>query len=186
MNLKKSVDEHPGIFFLATLAVGFVAGWGAYSAIQLASGHTSITLDRLKQLEGTDAQDKKALLAKVAELELDRANLVKTLEVNRPTTGNYLRNIAITPKSPAELKIGSDIAIAFDYVLNKGETAHIYAMAIGIVGYGVSPVSGAGTLSRRLTGKKAVKVSKIKLEILSNIDGSQLYVMEVPVEYTFK
>lgn len=186
MAFKQAVEEHIAIFFLGTLAIGFAAGWGAFSAIQLATGHTSISIDRLKQLEGPDAQDKKALLVKLQELEIERASLQQQLQTNRPTTGNYVRNVVLSPASPAVLKVGSSITVKFDYVLTKGESASIWAKGDGPTQYnGASPVTGFGSEEREITGLRPGKVSEVEISMGAR-DGESLYKMTLPVDYTFK
>jgi hypothetical protein len=153
MSLNQTIEDHIVLFFLGTLAIGFTAGWGAFSAIQLATGHTSISVDRLRQLEGPEAQEKKALLDKLGDLETELALLQQQLLTNRPKTGNYVRNIVVEPSSPAELKVGAGIKVKFDYVLSKGDSATIWAKGDGPTSYKpASPVTGFGTDERGITG----------------------------------
>lgn len=185
MSFKQAIENHIGLFFLGTLAIGFASGWGAFSAIQLASGHTSISVDRLKQLESSDAQDKRKLLARQEELEIEQAKLQQRLAINRPITGNYVRNIILSPPSPAILKVGTRIEVKFDYVLTKGEIAHIWVMADNASYEGASPVTGSGTSQRGINLNAPGKLSEITFHMASS-DGTTLYEMKIPVEYLFK
>lgn len=186
MSFKQTVENNIIVFFLGTLALGFATGWGAFSAIQFATGQTSISIDRLKQLEGPEAQDKRALLNRVQELELERLALQQALQTNRPTTGNYVRNVVISPASPAELKVGEQITVKFDYVLTGGERANVWAIGDGPTTYsGSSELTGSGTAERHITGQRPGKVTSVRLS-MSGKDGHELYEMQIPVEFTFR
>ena len=188
MGLKQAVEDHIVLFILGTLAAGFVSGWSAFSAIQVASGRTSISIDRLRQLEAPNTQDKKALIARVQELELERADLQKRLLSNRPSTGNYARGVIVSPPSPAELKIGTPIKVKFDYVLAQGQSAMAWATAEGSAHFthsGSGLLTGSGTEERHITGGSAGTVTTIAISI-SATNGEVLYRMTLPVEYVFK
>ena len=186
MSFKQALEDHIAIFFLGTLATGFLSGWGAFSAIQFATNRTSISIERLKQLEGPDAIEKKTLQTRIEELELERNSLLQQLAVNRPKTGNYVRNVILTPKSPAVLPIGARIKVKYDYVLTKGEEADIWARGDGSNWYSASsPVSGSGTDERELGCNKAGKVREVTISMCGK-DGCDLYNMTLPVDYTFK
>jgi hypothetical protein len=186
MSFKEAIENHIALFFLGTLTVGFASGWGAYRAIQIATGQTSISIDRLKELERPVTVDKNALQTKVEELELERNDLLKRLARNRPTTGNYVHNVVITPTSPAVLGIGSAITVRFDYVLAKDEQASIWAWADGPTQYyGAAPVSGTGTEEAQITGQRAGKVREVTIR-MGSTDGETLYEMKLPVDFTFK
>lgn len=175
MSFKQSIENNIGFFFLGTLVTGFACGWGAYIAIQAATGQTSISIDRLKQLENPVTIDKNSLRTKVEELELERADLLRRLARNRPTTGNYVHNVVITPTSPAVLSIGSAITVKFDYVLAEGEKARIWARGDGPTQYyGAHPVSGVGTEERKIHGLRAGKVREVTINMGSTDGGESL------------
>jgi hypothetical protein len=185
MGLRQTVEENIVVFFVGTLVAGFIAGWSALSGLQAATGHTAISIDRLKELEGPAAQEKKGLLEKIGDLEMERASLLQRLKTNRPSTGNYVLDLVLSPPSPASLRVGDHITVRFLYVLNKGEEASIWATADGPVEYyGASPVTGSGTDERELKGQRPGKVKEVEIT-MGTPDGETLYVMKFPVDYTF-
>lgn len=187
MSLRETAERNIGLFVLGTLAAGFAAGWGAYGAVQSVAGRTSISIERLQQLERTENQDKKSLQARIEELEAERAALRRQLLVNRPTTGNYIHNIHLDPASPATIKTGEDILVSFDYVLNPGERAHIWAEGEGttpILFEGSPLVEGSGSDSRYITGKRPGKITTIIITMKTD-DDVLLHQVSIPVDYTY-
>src|SRR6266851_2393620 len=189
MSFRQGIENNIVLFFLGTLATGFGCGWGAYWGIQSATGLTSISIDRLKELERpVDKRpvDKNVLESRIKELEGERDNLLQRLASNRPTTGNYVRNVVFTPTSPAVIAVGSNITVRFDYVLVKDEKARIWASGDGpSLYYGSALVSGAGTEERQLTAERAGKMREVIIR-MQNVDGETLYEMKLPVDFTFK
>ena len=194
---------------LAALATGFAAGWGAYYAVQSASGRVSISVDRLKELEGRPAisnemveelqnrakigkeavlDENEMLRARLAELKREQKKLQTKLLKNTPIGTSYVRNITLTPPSPATLRVGDQVEVSFDFKIAEERSAIIRVVSMGEGRYSYSYnsrlQSGVGRDEHTVSRDSVSEVNELQINI-DDVDVS-LYQLSLPVQYKWK
>lgn len=216
----KGITERSVLYNAGLVAVlAFGAGWGAYLAVQKASGRVDVSVEHLKALEERAKLGKETILyendllqGRIEELEKERTVLNQTLLANIPKGESYVTKVALSPASPATLKIHEPVNVQFEYVVAEGRRASIFATdatpleerkKISIPGskepavlvmstvqsspYQASPyLSGKGKTSRYLYRDTVGEIKKIAVRIYDEESRDQVYEMTIPVQYTYK
>lgn len=103
---------------------------------------------------------------------------------------NTIRNISMTPSSPAQLEIGSQVAVSFDYEMSNSEGFRVWAVAYSQGMPGASQGSplhpaGEGSLQRVFAVNQERVVDEVRV-VATNPDQSETFFETfIPVDYVF-
>ena len=103
---------------------------------------------------------------------------------------NTIRNISMTPSSPAQLEIGSEVAVSFDYEMSNSEGFRVWAVAYSQGMPGASQGSplhpaGEGSLQRVFAVNQERVVDEVRV-VATNPDQSETFFETfIPVDYVF-
>ena len=158
MGLKEQVENHPVVWFLGALAIGFAAGAGAYKGVLEIAGLDVISEERLARMERLEEQDTTtdapspttALEAEWISLNAPQPILSDQVLIELIQVGEALREAQVTLDVPGSapdtlhLRVGDRANFRF-----RGEGYWLYLLSVD-----ASPISDIGraqvTVARQL------------------------------------